>query len=50
MGKIENEKAAGGVETNTAAFEAKHEHYAMLMKTFSWQFCCCAMHEAIPCT
>ena len=34
MGKIENEKAAGGVETKTAAFEAKHEHYAILMKRF----------------
>ena len=34
MGKIENEKAAGGVETNAAAVEAKHEHYVMLMKRF----------------
>lgn len=34
MGKIENEKAAEGVETNAAAVEAKHAHYAMLMKRF----------------
>ncbi|MBI3903742.1 MAG: hypothetical protein HY306_12510 [Nitrosomonadales bacterium] len=34
MGKIENEKAAGGVETIAAADEAKREHYAMLIKTF----------------
>lgn len=34
MEKIENEKAAGGVETIAAADEAKREHYAMLMRTF----------------
>lgn len=34
METIENEKAAGGVQTIPAADEMKREHYAMLLKRF----------------
>lgn len=34
MENFENEKAAGGDQTNPAADDAKREHYAMLIKRF----------------
>jgi len=35
MEKIENEKAAGGVETNAAAGDAKREYFGTLLNRFS---------------